>query len=280
MSTPVTTGVCAIWTNSAAVSAAWSSVANASQGNGLSLEQLGLACQQASDILYMLSGRQYPGLCERTLRPTARPISWTAAEWGQYVASLTGNGFNSSWGTCWGETHRMCRNPPQIDMGVFPVREIVEVKIDGTVIPANEYRVDDNRLLVRVRPTAAATPTVRSGWPTCQAFDLPDTEVATFSVDVKYGMEPPASGVAAANALASQLALAHADQPNRLPMRLTSITRQGISMAVMDPMQFLDKGLTGVYEADLFIRASNPQRQRRKPRVYSPDVEYTRSQGP
>lgn len=276
MTTPVTTGVCVIWTNSAAVSATFSDVASALTDNSLTIAQLDLACAQASDILYMLSGRQYGGLCERTFRPMARPISWTVAEWSQYFESLSGSNYSASWGTCFGGYHDACRNPPQIDLGAFPLRQIIQVKIDGTVIPANEYRIDNSRLLVRVMPTANSTPTVRWGWPTCQNLELPDTEVNTFSVDAKYGMEPPSSGVAAAVALAGELALAHASQPNRLPARLISITRQGVSMAVMDPMQFLDHGLTGVYEADIFIRAANPQRQRRRPRVYSRDVGYSR----
>jgi len=276
MTTPATTGVCVIWTDSTAVSGMYNDVGDALRNSQLTASQLDLACQQASDILYMLSGRQYPGLCERTFRPMSRPVSWTMSEWSSYFESLSGNNYSATWGTCWGGYHDTCRNPPQIDLGVFPLREIIQVKVDGELIPADEYRIDNNRLLVRVRPTADFTPTARWGWPTCQDLELPDTEVGTFSVDAKYGMEPPSSGVAAAAALAGELALSHASQPNRLPARLTSITRQGVSMAVMDPMQFLDKGLTGVYEADVFIRATNPQQQRRRPRVYSRDVGYSR----
>lgn len=281
MTTPVDVmpGTCTIWTSSTAVCAAYSDVKDALDGNKLAPAQLDLACAQASDLLYMLSGRQFPGTCERTLRPVARPVGWTVGDWQKYFSSITGEAYNTSWGTCWGNGHDSCRRPPQIDLGVFPIRSIVQVKIDGTIIPSDEYRVDDHRLLVRVRPTASSVPTVRWGWPTCQNLDLPDTEVGTFSVDLQYGMSPPSSGTAAAAALAAQFALAHASLPNRLPARLMTITRQGITMAAIDPLNFLDKGLTGVLEADLFIKASNPQRQRRRPRVYSPDVEYSRTQG-
>lgn len=278
MTTPVAPGVSVIWTTSSAVTAMYSDIAASVTSGSVTVSQLDLACQQASDILYSLSGRQFPGLGERTFRPSARPRMWTTADWARYFEQLTGNFYSASWGTCWAAEHQWCRQPPQIDLGVFPLREVVSVKIDGVLIPANEYRIDDNRLLVRTRTSISAQPTARWGWPTCQDLTLPDTEPGTFSVDARFGMDPPASGVAAANAFAAELARAHSSQANRLPARLTSITRQGVSMAIMDPMQFLDKGLTGVYEADVFIKSYNPDQQRRKPRVYSSDVEYTRSQ--
>jgi hypothetical protein len=273
--------VCVVWTNTTAVTGSYKELASSVATGEVDPAQIDQACQQATDILYTLSGRQFPGACERTLRPVARPVAWTIREWTSYLRSVSGDWatWSDTWGACMGGMHNSCRNPPQIDLGIFPIRAIVQVKINGEVIPADEYRVDNGRLLTRVRPTISSQPTVRWGWPTCQDFTLPDTELNTFSVDVQYGMDPPVSGVAAANALAAELAKAHANKPNRLPARLTSITRQGVSMAVVDPMQFLEKGLTGVYEADIFIKSYNPQQQRRRPRVYSRDVEYTRTQG-
>lgn len=280
MTTPTTSpGVCAIWTTSAAVTGSFPDIQTAITAGTLTAAAVDLACAQASDILFSLSGRQFQGVCERTFRPSARPITWTTADWARYFEQLTGNFYAASWGTCMGGAHDLCRQPPQVDLGVSLLRAVNLVKIDGTVIPSTEYRIDEGRWLVRTRPNVNFQPTARWGWPICQDLSLPDSEPGTFSVDAMYGMDPPSSGVAAAEALAAELARAHANIPNRLPTRLTSITRQGVTMAVVDPMQYLDKGLTGVYEADVFIRAYNPDGQRRRPKVYSPDLGYTRAQG-
>lgn len=231
------------------------------------------AAADASDFLFALSGRKFPGACEAVIRPTARPRAWSLRSWSDYLSSLSGVGYSSTWGTCGGDGADACFSPPQVDLGVYPVRGIVQVKIDGQVIPANEYEVRDMRTLVRMRSTASAVPTVRWGWPTCQDLSLPDTEPNTFSVTVQYGEDPPDIGRSAASALGAEFAKARSNQQSRLPARLTSITRQGVTMAVLDPMQFLDNGLTGIYEADLFIRAINPGKQVSRPRVYSPDID-------
>lgn len=93
---------------------------------------------------------------------------------------------------------------------------------------------------------------------------------------VSYGADPPPIGFSAASALGAEFAKSRAGLPNRLPVRLQSITRQQVSMTVLDPMAFLDKGLTGVVEADMFISAYNPNRQKRRPQVWSPDMSSAR----
>jgi hypothetical protein len=51
-----------------------------------------------------------------------------------------------------------------------------------------------------------------------------------------------------------------------------SITRQGISMAILDPFDFLDNGRTGVYQFDLWLATVNPTGLPRRSRVFSPDI--------
>ena len=96
-----------------------------------------------------------------------------------------------------------------------------------------------------------------------------------FSVDFDYGFAPPPAGVRAAADLACQLALS-CDPATvgecKLPQRVTSITRQGVSMVVLDPFDFLEEGRTGVYTVDLFLKTYNPTRNRRPPAVWSPDI--------
>lgn len=131
----------------------------------LEQSQLDDAARAATDVLYALSGRQFAGRHVTTVRPTAtrhRPLRPT---WG-VCAFAYGSGYGGIALDAWlGHTCRCA--PPTVELGAYPVTAILEVKIDGTTIPADEYRVDDHRSLVRVRPTADATPTARAGWPTC-----------------------------------------------------------------------------------------------------------------
>jgi hypothetical protein len=202
------------------------------------------------------------------------------------------NGWMPTWGMCgyaYGTGYgaaalgawlgHSCRcHPREIELPGYPVVGISEVKIDGETIPDDEYRVDDYRLLVRMKPTADAIPSVRPGWPTCQRLDLPDTEVGTFSVRFSYGTPPPPAGVLAATVLAAEIALTSdpASSSSRLPERVKSIVRQGESISIVDPQDVLDNGRTGIPEVDLFIKASNPAGLQRRSTVWSPDMSRSR----
>jgi hypothetical protein len=41
-------------------------------------------------------------------------------------------------------------------------------------------------------------------------------------------------------------------------------------------MEYLANGYTGLYEVDMFLAAYNPSKSRRRARVWSPDMDYTR----
>lgn len=227
------------------------------------------AATGACEVLFALSGRKFPGECAATLRPAARPVGWTVHTWTEHLMSLTGYGFVGSWGYCSGGDHRRCLDRAAIDLGVYPLRSVDRVTVDGTVLPSTAYRVDADRLLVRLDG---------GGWPTCQdptAAD-DDTDAHTFTVDVVFGATPPQSGVDAAITFAAEMARARSGQTNRLPARVQRVTRQGVEWMILDPMAFLDQGKTGIYEVDLFLTAMNPHRQTSRSRVLSPDVDHTR----
>ena len=268
-------GPCAPWCSAADVLGVPAVVAlGAAATEALAAE----SAAAASGILYSLSGQQFSGACDPvTIRPVSRPVDVDTRAWGP---GLQPGSYSSSWGVCsaYGfqgagiASHYGCSRPPTIDLGAYPVTEIVEVLIDGVVIPPVEYRLQDYRQLVRIRPTDDYTPTDRWGWPTCQILDLPDTQEGTFSVTYRYGQAPPIEGFRAARILAAEMLLSSVGQANRLPSRITTVARQGISMAVVDVMDFLSKGLTGIYEVDLFIRAKNPNKNTRRSLVWSPDL--------
>jgi len=90
----------------------------------------------------------------------------------------------------------------------------------------------------------------------------------------------PLDGRIAASIFACQIALSRCGGDSCLPQRLKEITRQGVDMAFADPLEFLDKGQTGIYEVDLWLKSVNPAGIRRRSRVFRPDkprniVTYT-----
>ncbi len=223
------------------------------------------AAADASNLLYMLSGRQFPGACTATLRPTAA-LYGCAGVYPLQAAVAAGMGIDSwmaatNGGSC-------C--PAGLRLGLYPIRSVTQVKVNGVVQDPATYRLDDNRWLVR--PGLVL-------WPVYQRLDLPDTAAGTFSVAVTHGQDPPQAAVSAASTLGAELAKARAGLSNRLPQRVLTLTRQGMSMTVLDPQTFIKEGLTGIYEVDLFIRGYNPAKQTRRPTVWSPDMAQHRRTG-
>lgn len=230
----------------------------------------GEAAAAASATLYELSGRIFTGECGPvTIRPVSRPVDMDTRAG---AAGIGWSGDGSSFGmTTPGLAHYGRTNPPEVDLGVHPVTEIIQVKIDGEVIPPAEYELRDHRRLVRLRTSASALPTARFGWPTTQIPDLPDTEPGTFSITYTFGQSPPAMGVAAATKLAEYLALPRLGDSKHYPQRVTNVQRQGVSAMVVDVMDVLKSKASGIYEVDLFLLTYNPKRLQRQSRVFSPD---------
>lgn len=276
------TGLAAPWSDAAALSRR-PEIKNYNDDNPSSpIPQsiLNDALRFASEILYALSGRQFTGLARTYVRPVARPGGWDARSWAS--ASL---GYWQSWGSNYSSTgygsvvgralgRRDC--PDEIALN-YPIMRIETVTIDGVTIPADEYRVDDHRLLVRTRVSASSAPTERGGWPRTQTLDLPDTEPGTFAVTYWYGVGPPQSGVTACEVFAAELALDMIGADNRLPARIRELSRQGETIAVVDSLDALTKGWTGIPICDYFIASLNPGRLVRRGAVWSPDMERVRT---
>lgn len=221
----------------------------------------------ASDVLFELSGRQFPGSCSDTVRPCARRTpddsfpnrEVIAYGWTPYYYPWSGCGCNSS-------SRCSCAGLSQLTLGAYPITSITEVKVDGVVLDPSAYDVHDYRYLVRIDG---------ENWPCCQDLTLDSDQDNTFEVSFTYGTLPPSPGVRAATDLACQLALSCSPETVgecTLPQRVTSITRQGVTMVVLDPFDFLEDGRTGVYTVDLFLKTYNPNGLRRPAQVISPDI--------
>jgi hypothetical protein len=244
------------------------------------------AATAASEFLYEETGRIFPGACGPvTVRPVQRPVDADSRGWGARLSPL---GWFASWGlaSAYGSqipgvlSHYGPTEPPTITLP-WGVREIVEVTIDGTTIPPEEYELRDFQSLVRIRPEPGAQPTARAGWPTSQRQDLALGNEGTFGVTFTFGEDPPTNGKVAARKLAEYIVVPQLGDSSKYPRRVTSITRQGVSAQIADIVNVMQKsGSTGIYEVDLFLRSINPNKLQRQGAVWSPDMGRNRRTAP
>lgn len=111
-------------------------------------------------------------------------------------------------------------------------------------------------------------------WPTCQDLSKPDTEVGTFSVQVRPGAAVPQGGLWAAGLLACQLLKAcDGDAECALPANAQRIARQGVTVELTPVLIDRDAGgfLTGIPEVDLWLESVNPYKAKMPSRVFSVD---------
>lgn len=218
----------------------------------------------ASYVLWALSGRQFPGVYIDTVRP-CRQTFLVGTSWYER-AQLGWWNTGNPWGLCG------CGQPDQCGCGgLSQVRlprtgsllDVLSVKVDGVVLDPSAYRVDEWDRLVRIDGDS---------WPCCQDLSLADTEDDTWSVTYAYGHEPPEAGRSAARDLACELYHGAMGGDCALPKRVSTITRQGVTVALLDAFNFFDKGRTGIYSVDLFLAAVNPKGRMRRGSIASPDV--------
>lgn len=234
-------------------------------------------------LMYELSGRQFSGLCGPV---TVRPCRTPCSSWqGTGGWSWSWGFWSGEWGWDWfwrnedGGRLCSCGYDSKVELSGYPVREIEEVKIGGTVLPATftdgspQYRLDQWRYLTRL--TDPAAPTEQLYWPACQRLDLEDDQPGTWSVSYTYGVDPPPLGVEAAKQIGCQLLLAQAGKACSLPANVVQVTRQGTSFLKAAPLAaVLRSGGTGLLMVDAFIAAYNPKGLRRRPSVWSPETAF------
>lgn len=144
------------------------------------------------------------------------------------------------------------------------VFQMLEVRVNGTALPTDAYRVDDWRRLLR---------TDGDRWPLRQDLTKPDTEPDTWSVTYVTGNPVSAGGRAAVTTLAVELAKAGSgDKSCALPSRVTQVVRDGVSWTLADNLEIFDRGRTGLARVDLWLASVNPFAARAPMAVYSPDL--------
>lgn len=91
-------------------------------------------------------------------------------------------------------------------------------------------------------------------------------------VTYEFGSQPPPAVCRAVDVLSEEIRLAHNGEACRLPERVTSVSRQGVSWTLLDPQDFLTEGRTGIYEVDLVLSMyTGPNRVQARARVWTPD---------
>lgn len=240
---------------------------------------------EASMALYEISGRVFTGLCDRRVRPCrlncgcwAGPSSYGLSPF-WWTGTMFGIGGGWAWYNERGDTFG-CKPMSTVDLAGYPVREIVEVKIDGEVLPeydavtgARNWRLDKWRYLVRM--DTPGSPAVPNFWPGCQNMSLDADQPGTFEVAYKWGATPPQLGRDAAAQVAVQLFLACGGQACVLPAGVSKVERQGITIEKQILLAWLDptKG-TGLTEVDLFLQAyAGGAKRGRRSAIWSPDVQ-------
>jgi hypothetical protein len=221
-------------------------------------DEAAAATEIATEIIWALSGRRF-GLCEVTVRPQPPAPVNPGLALTAFAHSRIGASNAPPPVLCPGAM------PPRYITLDGPVNAVTEVRIDGAVVPAGDYQLSRNRLY-------------RNGtepWPSAQDMNAPPGDPGTWTVTYLKGLAVPKGGLVSAALLACELFKVLTGKPCQLPSRLTDITREGLSMTVMDPADFLDNGRTGITTIDLWLAAVNPNGLASPPTLWSPDTPPT-----
>jgi hypothetical protein len=222
------------------------------------------AAEIASRLLFQLSGRQFTGLCgPRTVSPPCDSCycgyqilsrGYVIGPWdyGYPLLSLC-------------DQCLLACSPSMVKLAGYPIREITQVKIDGDVVDASEYKIFNNRYLVR---------TDNQRWPVRNDLTLPDTEEHTWSVSYTYGAGIPVEAAEAAAQLACQVYMqCNNDSDCVLPQGTTRVIQQGL---VVEKLAFISwayrngEWRTGLGAVDMFLNGANPKGNLRRSTFWAP----------
>jgi hypothetical protein len=233
-----------------------------------------LSVEIATDLLWRRTAGRY-GLCPELIRPCRRGCTPDGYGTGFLFGGSLLNPYQDGQGRWFnfgcGCGPEDCSCSPMCVLELpGPVNTVLEVKIDGEVVDPATYRLDR-------RPQKGKL--IRSGgtsgpcWPTCQDLTKDDTEVGTFSVLYLRGQAVPVAGQRALGSLACEIYKQCTGASGcRLPERIRSVTREGITYDMFDPGEWLETGLTGLRDVDTWLRAVNPHALHQPSAVFSLDL--------
>jgi hypothetical protein len=211
----------------------------------------------AVSVLWALSGRQF-GVCPVIARPCRQPCGG-AVGIGNVDGMLVNGYAVGSWFPVWDGAHWrnvacgcgprcswVAPNVVHLVSAGQPVQEVTEVVIAGEVLDDAEYRLEGD-LLYRIG----------ADWPT-QDLTRPLDEPGTWSVTYTRGNPPPPGAAKLVGLLAAEFLAACSGGKCRLPRRVQTVTRQGVSYQMVNPVDIYREGRTGLDEIDLWLSSVNP----------------------
>lgn len=156
-----------------------------------------------SDLICLLTGNLITGICTRTVRPVRLCDT-------PYISN-----------------HPVFSNQRRFGgLDTIPLRgpnvDIVEIVIDGVVINPSDYGLTDNLYLFR-----------RSAcWPTANDLRLASTEIGTWEITLRFGVDPDYLTRMATRELVCELIKDQKGRQHALPRGVTSASLQGVSVQV------------------------------------------------
>lgn len=230
-------------------------------------EQIEAFEREAADYLWNWTNRLL-GTCEVSVRPCTTeclpmtdtfwgrgPYPWADGHWagvGWMVPALIGGKWYNLGCGCAGRCNCALDGTRTLALP-GPVASVTAVLIDGQQVPEDSYSLVYGRFLSLLLPDQR--------WPRCQDLNLPSSEPGTFEVIYQKGIPVPAGGQRAAGKLACELAKeACGDNTCELPKRVSTITRQGVTVGFLDQFEGMDTGKTGIRSVDQWITSVNAPR--------------------
>lgn len=198
---------------------------------------------EASDMLAILSGLRVHGVCTRTVRPFGNESCLPESVW-----SLSG------------------APGPWYLQGSVPLRgprtDVVEVMIDGVVLPPSEYRLVQDRYLTRVG----------AAWPTSNSVTGNDTDVGVWSITYRFGYPPDFLTKAAAVELTCEMLDFYGTGSSNLPDGVVAANIQGAQVSLQGRAEALAEGADELVPAiSRFLGIYAPDGQARST-IWSPEL--------
>lgn len=224
----------------------------------LTEDEVDQAATFASEVLYVLSNRYWPGVCDRLVRPDLGLRSWRAAEPGG------GAWTDARWPGWWGASSYGWYGPRVLmcDAALTrftlpgPVQSVTEIMIDGDTLDPSAYLVEGRSTLVRVDGDS---------WPTGQDLTRATSSdesggAPAWHVAYEWGEDPPSSGVLACRSLLVELltALGGDCDSCRLPWAgaVASVSRKGTSVNYGSLHDQFANGYVGLADVDLWLNTA------------------------
>jgi hypothetical protein len=130
----------------------------------------------------------------------------------------------------------------------YPLLEVSEIRLDGVVLDASAYRVENSKFIRRIDGQY---------WPYINSFAIPQMagHEQEIQVDITVGRDVPIELKMACADLACELKKAcNSDESCTLPPHVRSIARRGVDIQIDDITSLFKDGLFGIPTIDMAIR--------------------------